>query len=105
VTYVTKFYITWQLDPARVSDNPEDMVKHWLAACEMVKADMKTYVKDWGICAGGSCGYSISEAPNETELLTNLMKYMPFVQFEVNPVLTVDQAITAVKKAAAAAKK
>lgn len=101
-----KFYIKWQLDPNKVPANAEDMVKGWLSLLEMVKADMKTgEVKDWGSAAGGDWGYAVREAPSETELFTRLLKWIPYVHFEVTPVLTVDQTMESIKKAAAAAKK
>ena len=101
-----KFYVKWQLDPAKTPADPEERAKGWLSMLEMVKADMKAGVtKDWGCAAGGACGYAINEAPSETELFTRLLKWMPYVQFEVTPVLTVDQTIESIKKAVAAMKK
>lgn len=73
---------------------------------EIVKADMKAgWIKDWGDAAGGGSGYFIGEAVSATELFTNLIKWMPYVQFEVMPVLTINQTIGAIKKAVAAMKK
>ncbi len=102
---MTRFYVTWEQNLSQIPANPEERVKVWLAACEAVKADMKTFVKDWGMRAGGSGGYGVMEAADQTELTANLLKYMPGVIFETYPVLTVDQVIAAVKKAVAAAKK
>ena len=99
-----KFFIKWQLDSTKIPANPEERVKGWLSMLEMTRANMTAGVtKDWGCFAGGNGGYSIGEAPSETELFTNLLRWMPHVQFEVTPVLTVDQTIEAIKKAAAAA--
>jgi len=103
---VPKFYIKWQMEPTKVPAGAEERVKGWLSMLEMVKADVKAGItKDWGCVAGGDSGYSIVEAANETELFTRLLNWMPYVHFEVEPVLTVDQTIESIKKAAAAAKK
>jgi hypothetical protein len=103
---VPKFYIKWQMEPTQMPAKAEERVKSWLSMLEMVKADVKSGVtKDWGCAAGGECGYSIGEAASEAELFTRLLKWMPYVHFEVIPVLTVDQTIQSIKKAAAAAKK
>jgi hypothetical protein len=103
---VPKFYVKWWLDPNRVSPDAEERVKGWLSLSEMVKADMKAgLVKDWGCAAGGDWGYSVNEAPSETELFTRLLKWIPYVHFEVTPVLTIDQTMESIKKAVAAAKK
>src|SRR4030065_1518864 len=101
-----KFYIKWRMEPTNVPVEPEARIKGWLSMLEMVKADMKAGVtKDWGCVAGGDCGYSISEAASETELFTRLLNWMPYVHFEVEPVLTGDHTIELIKKAAAAEKK
>jgi hypothetical protein len=103
---VPKFYLKWQLDPARIPTDPKEAAKSWISMLEMVKADKKAgLIKDWGAAAGGMSGYSISEAENETELFTTLLRWMPYVHFEAIPVLTVDQTMAAIKKVAAAAKK
>jgi hypothetical protein len=94
------------MEPTKVPAEPEERVKGWLSMLEMVKADVKAgATKDWGCVAGGDCGYSITEAASETELFTGLLRWTPYVHFEVEPVLTVDQTIESIKKAAAAAKK
>jgi hypothetical protein len=46
-------------------------------------------VKDWGIFVGEKRGYSIYEA-TRLELMKILTQYVPFVNFEVHPVATVD---------------
>jgi hypothetical protein len=43
------------------------------------------------------------EGASESDLLTSLLKFMPHVNFEVRPVLTVDQTIESYKRMAAAA--
>lgn len=101
-----KFYIKWQRDTTKVPAEAEQRVKSELAMLEMAKADMKAGVlKDWGCAAGGYRGYGICEAASETEVFTLLLKWMPNYQFEVVPVLTVDQTIESIKKAITAEKK
>jgi muconolactone delta-isomerase len=71
----------------------------------MTKADLKAgAMKDWGCEPGGWSGYAIHEAKSETELNTILQKYIPYIHFEVTPVLTIDQFVESVTKAAAPAK-
>lgn len=103
---MAKFYVKWWLEPTKVPVDAEQRVKGWLSMLEMIKASLNAGVtKDWGMAAGGDFGYTISEAANEAELFTRLLAWIPHAHFEVVPVLTVDQAIEAIKKAAAAAKK
>lgn len=101
-----KFYVKWWLEPTKVPTDAEQRIKGWSAMLEMVKADLNAgLTKDWGIAAGGDHGYSVNEAANEAELFTRLLKWIPYAHFEVVPVLTVDQAIEAIKKAAASTKR
>ena len=100
-----KFYAKWQLNPLTIPATTEERVKLWLSMLEMIKADMKAGVlKDWGMCSDGSGGYGIMEVASETDLYTALLKWIPHVNFDVKPVLTVDQTIESIKKAVAAAK-
>jgi hypothetical protein len=73
-------------------------VKLWLSMLEMAKADLQAGVlKDWGIRSGGGRGYALSEL-SEAELFSSLLKYIPYIRFEVHPILTVDQCIETIKK-------
>jgi hypothetical protein len=102
---MTKFYIRWQMDTTKIPVNPEERVKLWLSMLEMVKTDLNAGLfKDWGICSDASCGYCFSEL-SEVDLYTALLKWMPNIQFDVKPVLNVDQTIASIKKAVAAMKK
>jgi hypothetical protein len=56
------------------------------------------------MAAGGGWGYGIREEASEVELYTALMKWIPYIQFEVTPVLTVEQVMDSIMKAVAAAK-
>jgi hypothetical protein len=103
---VAKFYVKWWLEPSRIPADAEERVKGWLSLLKMMKVDMKAgFAKDWGCAAGGDWGYAINEAQSETELFTSLLKWIPYCHFEVTPVLTLDQTMESIKKAAAAAKK
>jgi len=102
---MTKFYMRWQLDPTKIPVNPEERAKLWQSMLEMVKADLNAGVlKDWGMCSDASGGYGFSEL-NEVDLYTALLKWMPYVTFDIKPVLTVNQTIESLKKAVAAMKK
>jgi hypothetical protein len=99
-----KFYIKWQLNPQWTPATPEERVKLWLSLLEMVKPDIKAgKAKDWGCVPGEACGYTIREDANEVELFTALLRWMPYVNFEVKPILTVEQTEESIKKAVVAA--
>ena len=103
---MSKYFVKWQMDPTKTPVNPEERVKGWLAMAEMVKADIAAgKIKDFGIAAGGGWGYAIREEASEAEVFTALLKWSPFIRFEVTPVLTVEQAAESINNAAAAAMK
>ena len=100
-----KSYIRWQLNPLETPKTPEERVKRWLSMSQMVKDGLKAgTLKDWGMCSDGSGGYAFSEL-SEADLYTQLLKWMPYVNFDIKPVLTVDQVIESIQKAVATAKK
>jgi hypothetical protein len=106
VICVPKFYIKWQLEPTLWPAKAEERVKLVCSLSEMTKADLKAGgLKDWGCAPGGWSGYAISEVRSETELNAGLMKFVPYIHFEVMPVLTIDQSIESFNKAVATAKK
>jgi len=95
-----KFLVYWEMEPTLVLPDREEELKGWLSGLEAVKADMRAgLVKDFGMFAGGMSGYGVWEVASEAELFTHLLKWMPGVNMEVKPVLTVDQCIEAIKKA------
>jgi hypothetical protein len=53
--------------------------------------------RDWGVYCNGFNGYVIAEG-TEADILVSLLKWMPYVLFDVHPVANVDQAIEANSK-------
>ena len=99
-----KSWVRWQMNMQFTPLDPEERVKLWLSMLNMVKADLETGAfTDWGICYDTSAGYAFSEL-SEQDLYEVMLKWMPYVEFDVKPVLDVDQVIESIKKVAAAAK-
>jgi len=102
---MTKFYMRWQLNRMFTPTNPEERVKLWLSMLESTKADLKSgSLTDWGICSDSSAGYAFAETDEKT-IHAVILKWMPYVSFDIKPVISVDQVIANIKQAAAAAKK
>jgi len=105
VVEMTKFYMRWHLNPMLIPTNPEERMKLWMSMLELVKADIKSgTMSDWGMCSDASGGYAFAETDEKT-LHTTITRWMPYVIFDIKPVLTVDQIIESLKRAAAGAKK
>ena len=100
-----KFFTKWKMNQSTCPATPEERAKVYQSLLAMVKADMNAgRITDWGVFAGGNEGYSISEL-SEADLFTAQLKYDPYVIFEVSPVLSTDQVMESMMKAAAAAQK
>jgi hypothetical protein len=85
--------------------NPEERVKLWLTMLEMVKADLKSGgFTDWGNYCDSSGGYALAETDEKT-IHASIIKWVPYVSFDIRPVLSADQVYANIKQAAAAAKK
>ena len=96
---MAKFLILWEVDSTRVPTAAKERGTAWLAMVEMVKADMKKgFTKDWGSFPGELNGYAIDEG-TEVTIMTELMKYAPYVKFEVRAVATLAQVEEAIKAA------
>ena len=91
----------WHLNPMLIPTNAEERVKLWISMLELVKADIKSgAIRDWGMCSDASGGYSFAETDEKT-LNTTILRWMPYVVFDIKPVLSVDQIIESIKRAAA----
>jgi hypothetical protein len=87
------------------SCKPEERVKLRLGMLEQVKADLKSNaLTDWGVCNDNSEGYCFAETDEKT-LHATILKWMPYVSFDIKAVLTVDQVMANIKQVASAAKK
>jgi hypothetical protein len=97
VEKVGRYLILWEVDAARVPVDAKERGSAWLAMVEMVKADMKKgLTNDWGAFAGELKGYAVDEG-TEVAIMVELMKYAPYVKFEVHAIGTVGQVEEAIK--------
>jgi hypothetical protein len=97
---MTKWLVLWEMNPNAPSPPPEELPKHWLKLTEMTKGDLQSgVIKDFGLTVDGSMGYAISEL-GEKELYASLLKYSPWLQFKVHPMLSIDESAEIIQKVA-----
>ena len=102
---MTKYYMRWHLNPMLIPTKPEEIGKLWLMMLEMVKTDLKSgALTDWGICSDSSAGYAFADT-DEKSLHVAILKWIPYVIFDIKPVLAVDQVIANIKQVGAAVKR
>ena len=98
---MTKFFVKWWTDTSRMPDAPQEAVQRVMKRLEMVKADLTSgKLKEWGTFNGLN-GYGIIEG-TEQDVLSTMLKYMQTILYEVYPILSADDAIAVMMKAAKA---
>jgi hypothetical protein len=88
---MAKFLTLWELDTTIVPVDPKERITNWTMLLNMVKDDLKSGgTTDWGEFAGGGRGYTISEG-TEQEIYMALSRYVPYIKFEVHPIISMSQ--------------
>lgn len=99
---MSKFFIRWHVDNVKMPATPEETAKLFISMLETVEAGLHTgKFNDWGMLGNCRDGYAISEL-NEEELLTAMLPWMPFITFDIFPVLSAYQSLEAIDKAVVA---
>jgi hypothetical protein len=102
---MSRYYMKWQINPLTVPARPEERVKLWISLLDMVKADLKSgMLTDWGMNSDLSGGFALAET-DEVSLHAEILKWIPYIVFDIKPVLSAEQVMANTTKAAAAAKK
>jgi len=97
---MTKYLIIWKVVNSRIPDDMETHLKRAIKLSQMVQESMKAgKTKEWGTRPDGTRGYSVFEG-SETDLALEAAKYGPLFEYEVYPILTVDQWMGILKGAA-----
>lgn len=100
---MTKFHVEWK-QSSKIPEDPVKLAKLYLSHMELVKADLKSgKLTDFGQYSNGSSGYILMEG-TENDVFTTLMKWLPYVEFDVKPIVNVDQTIDAINRALSMAK-
>jgi hypothetical protein len=89
---MAKFLTLWEIDTSRMSESPEEQIRHQTMMVNRVKEDLKRGITlDWGMFAGGELGgYAICEGTEEEITMENL-KYVPYIKCKTYPILSVNQ--------------
>ena len=92
------------MNPLTTPEDPEKRAKLWISMLEMVKADLKSgRFTDWGSNFDISGGYAVAQG-TEVDINASILKWIPYVIFDIKPVLSADQIIVATNKAMAESK-
>ena len=90
---MSKYLITWESDESLWPADPKEQAALAGKLAEMVKQSIKEgKTLDWGIFVGGDKGYSVGEG-NALDLYKDLQKYHPYINFNVQEVLSIDDVL------------
>jgi hypothetical protein len=96
---MSKYYVKWTFNPLEIPKTPEERMKAWQLATQMVRDGLKSgFVKDWGMTSDLSEGYALLEASSDTEIAAYLGIWTPTLNLVAKPVLNVDQAAETLQK-------
>ncbi len=88
---MAKHLLYWRLDETRVPEDAKERGGAWGLFMAMIAQDMASGVlKDWGAFTSEGEGYCIVEGSN-VEVMKMTEQYVPYVQFEIKPISTVDE--------------
>ena len=92
-----KYLVLWEVDQTKIPISPQERGAGWGALIEMVKEDLKKgMMKDWGAFVGEINGYGVYEG-TEVEIGNALQQYVPWVNFKVHAIASVDQVDKIIK--------
>ena len=86
----------WEINSSLMPTDPGERMKLIRTMLEMVKKDVDSGEIEWGASPSGKRGYVVSEQ-DEKEIYAKAMIFSPYATFEVLPIISVDEAIEAVK--------
>jgi hypothetical protein len=96
---MAKYIALWEMNISAMPADPAQRSAAIIKMSEMTKKALEEgKIKDWGIFPGGNGGYGISEG-TAVEALTRAMGFVPYIKFETRQVLSIDEAIQAMKAA------
>lgn len=90
---MAKSLILWEMNTNVIPTDPAEQAAVLGRLAQITKKALdEGRVKDWGIFAGGSAGYSLSDEP-PSEILTRSFMFSPYVKLEVHPVLSLSEVM------------
>ena len=97
---MSKYFVSWEIDTSKVPISREERAAAWGPMIQMVKQGIEEgRILEWGAFVGEMKGYSIAQG-TEVEMGLFNQQWVPFVNFTVHPVATVNQLEEVIAKLA-----
>ncbi len=92
-----RYLVLWEVDQSRVPIDAKERGGAWSILMAMVRQDREAgKIKDWGTFVGEINGFAVYEG-TEVEVGSALMKYVPYVRFNVHPLASESQTNEIIK--------
>jgi|GEM_PF-5963580 len=86
-----RFLVIWELQNARLSDNPQERAAAARASMQGVQAGIDAgMIKEWGAFLGMEKGFGVYEG-SEAEVAAFLQQFAPFATDTVHPYVTITE--------------
>lgn len=94
---MAKYLILWETEWSKWPTDPKEQAALMGKQMELTKQGLdEGRVTDWGIYAGAGAGYAITEG-TAVDALRGATQYMPYVKFQVHPVLSINEVAELMK--------
>ncbi len=95
---MVRYIVSWKMVNSRLPENDELRLKLETRLLETVRNSMRNNkIKEFGIYPTGGSGYAFFEG-TESELAVETLKYSPYVEFDVHPIITAEQYLEILNK-------
>ena len=91
-----KKLVLWEMNNALLPTDPAERMKLISTMLGEVKKDVDSGEIEWGSSPSAMRGYVVSEQ-DEKVIYSRAIMFSPYATFEVIPIISVDEAINAVK--------
>ena len=92
-----KYILHWEVEASKTPEDPKQRQEQWTLFQETVVQQMKNNeIQEWGEYVGEINGYAIMEG-SEVDIQKLVALWVPFVKFNVKPVMNIEQAMEATK--------
>ena len=91
-----KKLVLWEMNNTLLPTDPGERMKLINTILELEKKDVDSGEIEWGASISDKRGYVISEQ-DEKVIYAKAMMFSPYATFEVMPIISVEEAIKAVK--------
>jgi len=95
---MARYLVLWEVDVSKVPVDMKERAAAWSVMMDMVRQEIaRGTTTDWGAFVGELRGYSVSEQESVVELGKELQRFVPWLNFTVHQVMSLDELAGVIK--------